>query len=109
VKVVSESAAGSGEYTMTATDYGIMASATSTSSLTIILPLAATSAGMMVFVKKVDGNSNPVIVSRNGSSDTIEGQASINLNKQYDSLELISDGVGVWYIFDSAKCGAFIS
>jgi hypothetical protein len=96
-------------YAMLTNDYAVLASASSTSGITVTLPPAKTAAGMMVFIKKVDSNHFAVTVSRNGTTDTIEGKSSLALNKQYDSLELISDGSGVWYVLDNSKCHGPIS
>jgi len=77
----------------------------------VTLPPAKTAFGMMVFIKRADttfNSSNAVKVAPNGT-DKIENLSSITLKKQFDSLELISDGSGVWYIFDSSKCSLFIS
>jgi hypothetical protein len=86
-------------YTMTTSDYGILANA-STAALTITLP-PASKAGMVVHIKKIDNSSHAVTVSRAGT-DTIEGAITKTLTAQYQSLTLLAGGNGVWYIQSNA-------
>jgi hypothetical protein len=75
----------------------------------VTLPPAATESGMIVFVKKVDSTANAVHVTTSGS-DKIENKTlPVALAKPLDSLELISDGSGNWYVFDSSECNAFVN
>jgi hypothetical protein len=100
--------------TLTLSDYTILASA-STAAFTITLPSVASTAGacngMILFIKKIDSSTNAVTISA-ASSDTIEGNTSIVLKKQYDSVQLVSNntsGAHEWFILSGVKCGAVIS
>jgi hypothetical protein len=86
----------SGAYTMTKSDYAVLATGD------VTLPAASTAKGMIVFIKSITPTA--ITVSAVGS-DKIEGKASENLAKKYDSLTLISDGnsPGNWYIQSNAK------
>ena len=95
---------------MTTTDFAILASASS-AAFTVTLPAADTPGacnGMIVFIKKTDSSTNAVTIAA-ASGDSIEGNASMVLGKQYDALQLISNGVHEWFVLGSAKCGAFVS
>ncbi len=95
-------------YTMEPFDFAVLGSTSSTAGITITLPPAKTAAGMIVFIKKVDSNPHAVTVAGSGT-DMIETNASVALNKQFDSLQLISNGTSMWYILGSSKCGGFVS
>lgn len=82
-------------YTIGATDTVIFANATS-GNVTITLPTASGVSGYRFYVKRIDNSGNTCAVARS-SSDTIDGQTSINLDAQYTSLTLVSDG-SAWYI-----------
>jgi len=86
-------------YTMTTSDFTILANATS-AALTVTLPPASTT-GMLVFIKKIDSSSHVVTISRAGT-DTIEGATTQSLTAKNHSLTLIAGGSGVWYIQSSA-------
>ncbi len=88
-------------YSMTASDFAILASA-ATGAITITLPNANTAVGMMVLIKKTDSSTNAVKVARAGS-DTIEGASSKSLTTRYASLTLISNGTNEWFIQSNAK------
>ena len=88
------------KYTMVATDFAIVANASS-AGFTVTLPVAKTAAGMMVHVKKIDSTTNVVTVSASGT-DKIEGASSKGLSKKFASLTLISDGASNWYIISNA-------
>ena len=85
-------------YTMTASDFTILANASA--ALTITLP-PASNTGMMVHVKKIDSSTHHVTLSRAGS-DTIEGATTKELKAKYHSLTLIADGTRTWYILSNA-------
>lgn len=82
-------------YTIGATDTVIFANATS-GNVTITLPVASGVSGYRFYVKRIDNSGNTCAVARSGS-DTIDGQTSVNLDAQYTSLTLVSDGTA-WYI-----------
>ena len=88
-----------GNYTMTPSDFAILANATS-AAVKITLPSAST-AGMVVHVKKVDTTTNVVTIAGAGT-DKIEGAASKVLSKKYASFTLIADGTSTWYILSNA-------
>ena len=90
-----------GTYKMSSSDFAVLANASS-GAFTVTLPAASTK-GMIVFVKKVDTTTNKVTVQVSGT-DKIEGVASKILAKKYASLTLISDGnsPGNWYILSNA-------
>lgn len=83
-------------YTLTATDQVILASA-SGGAFTLTLPAASSNSGKVFYLKKTDSTTNAVTISRAGS-DTIEGATTTTLNTQYEILTLVSDGVSVWNI-----------
>jgi hypothetical protein len=100
--------------TLTLSDYVVVANATS-AEFTITLPSVSSTAGacngMMLFIKKIDSTSNAVTIAASGT-DTIEGNASVALKKQYDSLQLVSNNSGgrhEWFILAGVKCGAVYS
>jgi hypothetical protein len=93
-KVVTKTA----NYSMTATDFAILASG----AITITLPAAKIANGMIVFVKNV--STSTVKVTPKGT-DTIEGKSSSSpqlLSTQYASLTLISNGSNEWFILSNA-------
>ncbi len=97
-------------YKMGATDFAVFASASS-GAFTVTLPPASTATGMIVLIKKMDTSSNSVTVAGAGSGTTqdyIEGSASRALKKQYDSLQLISNGGHEWMIFAGSICHSFV-
>jgi hypothetical protein len=100
--------------TLSLSDYTVLANASS-GAFKITLPSVASTAGacngMILFVKKIDASANAVTIAA-ASTDTIEGNATIALKKQYDSLQLVSNnssGAHEWYILQSAKCGVAVS
>jgi hypothetical protein len=100
--------------TLALSDYAVVADAAS-AAFTITLPAVSSTAGacngMVLFIKKIDSSTNAVTVAVSGT-DTIEGNSSVVLKKQYDSLQLISNnssGRHEWFILQSAKCGALLT
>jgi hypothetical protein len=100
--------------TLALSDYAVVADAAS-AAFTITLPAVSSTAGacngMVLFIKKVDSSTNSVTIAASGT-DTIEGNSSIVLKKQYDSLQLVSNnssGRHEWFILQSAKCGVAVS
>jgi hypothetical protein len=83
------------KYSMGASDFGILANATS-GAFAVTLPPANSAGGMLVFVKKIDSTGNAVTVDASGTNK-IEGKKSDALKDQYESLALISDGSANWY------------
>jgi hypothetical protein len=107
--VSAKAALVSANYKMKASDFAVLASASATAGITITLPPAKTSVGMIVFIKKVDANNGKAVTVTVAGTDTIEGNPSFALNKQYDSVQLISNGKSEWFILVGSRCGAFIS
>jgi hypothetical protein len=93
-------------YKMGSSDFAVLASG----KIKATLPPASTATGMIVFVKNTSTSTVTIEAFKNSKeTDTIEGAASEALKKQYDSLQLISDGTNEWYILGNSKCGAFVS
>lgn len=67
-------------------------------TLTLPLASAAYSSGLSVWygVTKSDSSTNKVIISASGS-DTIIGQATVEITNQYEVVNIISDGTN-WYL-----------
>lgn len=96
----------SGNYKMGPTDFAVLA----TGKIKVTLPPASTAAGMIVFVKNDSTKSVTIEAFSNTSeTDTIEGAVSKSLNKQYDSLQLISNGSNEWFVLGNSICAAFTS
>jgi hypothetical protein len=92
----------SSNYAMGSSDFAVLASG----AVTVTLPKASTAAGMLVFIKNT--STSTVTLSASGT-DTIEGAASKSLTKQYDSLQLISNGTNQWFLVGNSICDAFTS
>jgi hypothetical protein len=99
---------------ITLSDYGVLANASS-GAFTLTLPPVSSTAGacngMVVFIKKIDSSTNAVTVAA-ASGDTIEGNTSVVLKKQYDSLQLLSNNSNSgheWFILSGIKCGVAVS
>jgi hypothetical protein len=54
-------------------------------------------------IKRVDG-SNAITVGRSGS-DTIDGETSVSLDSNYDTITVISDGANYHIISELASGG----
>ena len=65
-------------------------------AVAVTLPPAASYKNKSFHIKKIDGSVNGITVTPNGS-ETIDGNASIAINTQYESYRLSSDGSN-WYI-----------
>lgn len=71
----------------------------STANLTItLLPCTTAKNGFKITIQKRDNTAFTITVARSGA-DLINGAASITLNQQYDTVELVSDGVSAWYAY----------
>lgn len=82
-----------GAATLALTDHGRLIEADATSgAFAITLPgvVPATSA-YRVAIKRVDGSANPLTILRSGAA-TIDGQTSIGLPRQWDTVTLACDG-----------------
>jgi len=87
----SVTATGSG----TAADRQIVLGDASAGALTVTLP--DVSDALLVTVKKIDSSSNAVTIATPGT-ETIDGQASIDLVTQFSARELTSDGTNYFII-----------
>lgn len=75
----------------------VLAVDTAAAARALTLP-AATNA-MFLMIKDVSGNAqtNKITISRAGS-DTIDGASSYEIDANYGSVGLVSDGVASWYV-----------
>lgn len=89
----------SGTYTVLPADTFLLA--TTGSSFTATLPLASTVRGKRITFQKVSADSNTLTIDGNGA-ETIDGSASTTLTKQWDKVELISDGTQ-WLTFEKSQ------
>jgi len=69
----------------------------SSASITVNLPLAADSNGIVYYIKKIDSSSNTVSIDGNGS-ETIDGSTSQIITSQYDCATVVCDGTEWWII-----------
>jgi hypothetical protein len=96
-------------YTILATDKVVAQIGTMSAARTFSLPAASTvEAGAMIIIIDESGTItstnkiNKISVQRNGT-DTIDGQTSIDINKDYGSLVLICDGSNSWKIISNRR------
>jgi hypothetical protein len=93
-------------YTILATDKVVAQIGTMSAARTFSLPAASTvQAGAMIIIIDESGtitSTNKISVQRNGT-DTIDGQTSIDINKDYGSLVLICDGSNSWKIISNRR------
>lgn len=82
-------------YTPTTTDYMVLGNATA-GSFTITLPSATGNAGVVYEFKKVDSTANTVTINASTNGSTIDGQAAVVFNVQYQTVAVQSDGAGNW-------------
>jgi hypothetical protein len=93
-------------YKMGASDFAVLASG----KIKVTLPPASTASGMIVFVKNISTSTVTIeAFNDKNETDTIEGASLKNLKKQYDSLQLVSNGTNEWFILSGSLCGAFTS
>ena len=92
----SQTSSKTANYTANVSDSTIFVDATS-GDVTISLPVAAGNSGKQFYISKRDSSVNTVIIDPNGS-ETINGNADLTINTQYDSVILISDDTE-WGIF----------
>lgn len=74
----------------------ILADATTPASITIGLPAAASSNGLVFRIKKIDGSEHQVIIDANGT-ELIDGAEKFTLIYQYQAVDLACNGTA-WYI-----------
>ncbi len=86
----------SSNYTVSGTDYIILANAAS-GNIIITLYTAINNKGKVLKFKKIDSSANTITIDGNGS-ETIDGSITKVLSTQYSILSIVSDGTN-WYIF----------
>lgn len=85
-----------GAYTLKPTDCRVLIDATA-GAVAATLPAAnAVAPGKAFEIKKMDASGNAVTVTRAGA-DAIEGGTTIALAAQFNSAQVVSDGVSIWY------------
>jgi len=82
-----------GAYILTAAD-GIVLCNASSGVFTITLPAA--SRNIMYSIKKIDSSGNIVTIDANGS-ETIDGDLTVSLNTEGESITIVTDGSN-WFI-----------
>ncbi len=87
----------SAAYTMSATDQVVLANA-ATAAFTVTIPTAVGIAGTKISIKKTDSTANSVTITAPTSGGTIDGNATISLNVQNQSVTLLSDGTNWWEV-----------
>jgi hypothetical protein len=84
-----------GAYTATSSDHVILCDA-SGGAFTVTLPAASGVMGLVLHIKKTDSSSSAVTIDGN-STETIDGDQTIDLTLQYESVMTVSDGTS-WHI-----------
>ena len=87
-----------GNYTASINDDTILCNA-SVSSFSVLLPSASIRLGKIYNIKKIDSSSNGIIIDPSGT-ETIEGNAILSIQNQWDYYVLQSDGVN-WIVLSS--------
>jgi len=91
----------SANYTILTTDGSLLNltdDATSGAITTTLYTCNAGQKGAQVSIKKIDSSNNAISISPH-VGDTIDGQSSQQLLRQYDALTMACDGANHWYIF----------
>lgn len=88
-------AAKTANYTATKEDYVILCDA-SGGAFTVTLPVGLVEPGRSYHIKKTDSSANAVTIDAAGS-ETIDGDLTVGISAQYESLLLISDGSN-WHV-----------
>jgi hypothetical protein len=88
----------SGNYTTVVTDRDslILCDSTSASFTITLLPAATAGNGFVQYIKKTDSSAHTVTIQAN-AAETMDGSNTFIIGSQYDSIELISDGIN-WYL-----------
>lgn len=81
-------------YTATVGDSFIKCDCTS-NAIAVTLPDADQTKGKRYTIKKIDATANAVTVS---ATQTIDDAASQIISTQYDSIDIMSDGVEYWIV-----------
>jgi hypothetical protein len=89
-------------YTITDDDgYCLIAVTTGASDRTVTLPTAADNNGRLLVVMKVDSGAGKVTIDGEGS-ETINGNTSVYLREQYETITLISE-TDEWFSLDEGS------
>jgi microcystin-dependent protein len=84
----------------------LVAVTASTANIALALPTAITAKnGFRIRFQKRDNTAFTVTVSR-GGTDLINGATSYVLNQQYDTVEMVTDGVSAWYAYGGILDGS---
>lgn len=81
-------------YTITSSDDIILGN---TNAITLTLPAASSNSGKVFYIKKIGSDANAVTIARAGS-DTIDGQTSLLIPRQWDGVTVASDGSATWEV-----------
>ena len=86
-------------YDLLATDYILSVAYTGTGTVTITLPSAQTTSGRIIIIKDAGGNAatNNITIDTEGA-ETIDGQATLVVNADYDAVSLYCNGTS-WLVF----------
>lgn len=94
-QITHSTVAKSANYTLTATDWMVMGSA-SGGAIVLTLPAVAASTNRAYRIKKSDSSANTVTVQGN-AAELIDGANTAVLTRQYESIDLVCDGTS-WSI-----------
>jgi len=83
------------DYTATLDDYVVLCDST-TADVAITLPLASSTEGLELTLKKIDSSTNACSVLPNGAELIDGSNSSISFYTQYTSYTVISDGTEWW-------------
>ncbi len=67
-------------------------------SITVNLPVAATTPGVFYYIKRIDANNPATVTIDANGTETIDQSLTAVLNNRFDALLLQSDGVSNWDI-----------
>jgi len=81
--------------TLSADNYIVLVDCSDT-SITITLPAASSHKNRVYTLKKIDSSANKVTIDAN-STETIDGEETIELKTQYTYVTIVSDGTE-WFI-----------
>jgi len=83
-------------YVVLSTDAVILVDATG-GDLTISLPAASAQAGRLVQIKKIDASFHKVVLDADGA-DLIDGEPTLELLYEDESVPIVSDGLSEWSV-----------
>lgn len=87
------------------TEYSVILANATSGAITVNLPTAASIAGRTYTIKNTGDGSNAVTVDPNGS-ETIDGDSTVELTNQYNSIKIVSDGTNWVKDVDTMENGA---